>query len=308
MASTIGQGRVSGELLEKQWVALVLPRAKTVANYSLSIIQWVLQARRTARKWAITPQRAKQVWRQALELHGGYGAELAELAKLQAVHGQFTWEVAHSQVVHELTWRDKRKWQQKCHEDAQPAPPVQTRSASAPATFKGACHNCGEIGHRAADCPKPKKTNDRRDRTPGQKTGRAKGKGKTNSKGQHGDYPRCGRSCGDRKPHQGDDKTTDQGLTPSQQKQVDWALRHATKMAKDDKCIWCGGDHHPAQCQYHVKIFFALAWQAQVEAKEGKPAEATPKGDAKGEAKGDTTAKPATTSAPTRGRSRGPRQ
>ena len=38
MASTIGQGRVSGELLEKQWIAMHLPRPKLVANYSLSII------------------------------------------------------------------------------------------------------------------------------------------------------------------------------------------------------------------------------------------------------------------------------
>ena len=112
-----------------------LPRPRTVANYSLWIIQWVLHARRTARKWAITPQRAKQVWRQALERHGGYGAEPAELAKLEALHGEFTWEAAHSQVVYELTWRDKRKWQQKRHDEAQPATPVQTRSAWAPAAF-----------------------------------------------------------------------------------------------------------------------------------------------------------------------------
>ena len=31
VASTIGQGRVSGELLEKQWAAVNLPRPKTVA-------------------------------------------------------------------------------------------------------------------------------------------------------------------------------------------------------------------------------------------------------------------------------------
>ena len=190
------------------------------------------------------------------------------------------------------------------HEEAQLATPVQTRSASAPATFEGACHNCGKIGHRAADCPKAKKTDDRQDRTPGQKTGKGKGKRKGKGKGQHGDYPRGGGSWGDCKPHQGDDKTTAQSLTPSQQKQVNWALRHATKMAKDDKCMWFGGDHHPAQCQYHVNKNVARARQAQVEAQDRKPAEATHKEDAKGEAKGDTTAKPATTSAPTRGRSR----
>ena len=161
VASTIGQRRVSGELLKRQWVAMDLSRPKAVANYSLWINQWVLHVRRTARRWAITPQRAKQVWRQALERHGGYRAELAELAKLEALHGEFTWEAAHSKVVYELTWRDKRKWQQKRHEEAQPATPVQTRSASAPATCKGACDNCGEKGHRAADCPKPKKMDDR---------------------------------------------------------------------------------------------------------------------------------------------------
>ena len=99
VASTIGQGRVSGELLEKQWIAMDVPRPKAVANYSLWIIQWVLHARRTARKCAITPQRAKQVWRQALERHGGHGAELAKLAKFEALHGDSTWEAAHSQVV-----------------------------------------------------------------------------------------------------------------------------------------------------------------------------------------------------------------
>ena len=243
MASTIGQRRVSSELMEKQWVAMDLPRPNTVANYSLWIIQWVLHARRTASKWAITPQRAKQVWPQALEPHGGYGAELAELAKLEALHGEFAWDAAHFQVVYDLTWRDKRKWQQKRHEEAQPATPVQTRSASAPAAVKGACHNCGEKAHRAADCPKPKNTADRRDHTPGRKTGKEKGKGKGKDKGQHGGYPWAGGSWGDCKPHQGDDKTTAQGLTQSQQKQVDWALRHATKMAKDGKCMWCGGDH-----------------------------------------------------------------
>ena len=232
------------------------------------------------------------MWRQALERHGGYGAELAELAKLEALHGEFTWEAAHSQVVYELTWRDKRKWQQKRHEEAQPAAPVQTRSAWAPATFKGACYNCGEKGHRAADCPDPKKTDDRRDRTPGLKTGREKGKGKSKGKGQHGDFPGGGGSWGDCKPHQGDNKTTAQGLTPSQQRQVDWALPHATKMAKDDKCMWCGGDNHPAKCQYNVNKNVARARQAQVEAKERKLAEATPKGDATGEAKADTTAHP----------------
>ena len=200
----------------------------------------MLHARRTARKWAITPQRAKQVWRQALERHGRYGAQLAELAKLEALHGEFTSDAAHSQVVYELTWRDKRKKQQKHHEEAQPATPVQTCSALAPATFKGACHNCGEKGHRAADCPKPKRADDRRDRTPGGKTGKGNGKGKGKGKGQHRDYPRGGGSWGDRKPHQGDDKTTAQGLTPSQQKQVDCALRHATKMAKDDNACGVG--------------------------------------------------------------------
>ena len=109
VASTIGQGRVSGELLEKKWIAMDLTRPKTLANYSLRIIHWVLHARRTAPKWAITPQRAKQVWRQALERHGGHGAELAELAKIEALHSEFTWEAAHSQVVYKLTWRDKRK-------------------------------------------------------------------------------------------------------------------------------------------------------------------------------------------------------
>ena len=72
--------------------------------------------------------------------------------------------------------------------------------------------------------------------------------------------------------------------------------------------MWCGADHHSAQCQHHVKKNVARAQQAEVEANDGKPAEATPKGDAKGEAKGDTTAKPATTSALTRGRSTSPRQ
>ena len=151
VASTIGQGRVSGELLEKQWVAMDLLCPKTVANYSLWINPWVLHAFCTARKWAITPQRGKQVWRLALERHGGYGAELAELAKSEALHGEFTPEATHSQVVYELTWRDKRMWQQKRHEEAQPATPVQTRSASAPATCKDACHNCGDKGPRAAD-------------------------------------------------------------------------------------------------------------------------------------------------------------
>ena len=308
VASTIGQGRVSGELLEKQWIAMDLPRPKTVANYSLWIIQWVLHARRTARKWAITPQRAKQVWRRALEFHGGYGAELAELAKLEALHGEFTWEAAHSQVVYELTWRDKRKWQQKRHDEAQPATPAQARSASAPAAFKGACHNCGEKGHRAANCPKPKKADDNRDRTPGHTTGKGRGKGSSKGKGRRGDSSRGSGSWGDRKPRQGDDKAAAQGLTPSQQKQVDWALRHATRMAKDDKCMWCGGDHHPAQCQYHVKKNVARARQAQVDAKDGKPAEAAPQGDAKGKTDGDTAAQPAAANAPTRGRSRNPRQ
>ena len=192
--------------------------------------------------------------------------------------------------------------------DAQPATPVQTRSASAPATFKGACHNCGEKGHWAADCPKPKKADDRRDRTAGRKTGTGKGRGKGKGKGHHGNYPRGGGSFGYRKPCQGDDKTTAQGLTSSQKRQVDRALRHATKMAKDDECMWCGGDHHPAQCQYHVNKNVARARQAQVEAADCTPAEATPKGDAKGEAKRDTTAKPPATSAPTRGRSRNPRE
>ena len=48
VASTVGQGSVSRELLEKQWVAMDLPCPKTVANYSLWINQWVLHVRRTA--------------------------------------------------------------------------------------------------------------------------------------------------------------------------------------------------------------------------------------------------------------------
>ena len=99
VSSTIGQGRESGELLEKQWVAMDLHRPKIVATYSLWIFQWVLQARRTALNWAITPQRVKQVLRQARGRHGGYGAELAELAKLEALHGEFALEASHSQVI-----------------------------------------------------------------------------------------------------------------------------------------------------------------------------------------------------------------
>ena len=162
MASTIGQGRISGKLLEKQWVAMPCP--KSVASYSLCIIQWVLHARRTACKWAITPQPAKQVWRQALERHGRHGAGLAELAKVEALHCEFTWEASHSQVMYQPHWGDKRKWLQKRHEEAQPATPTQMRSASALAAFKGAGQDCGEKGHRAADCPKPKKADDLRDR------------------------------------------------------------------------------------------------------------------------------------------------
>ena len=137
VASTIDQGRVSGEVLEKHWVAMDLPRPKTVSHYSLWIIQWVPHARCTGRKWAITPQHAKKVWRKPLERHGGYGAELAEVAKLEALHGEFTWEALHSQVMYELTWRDKRKWQTNRHEEAQPATHTQTSSDSAPAAFKG---------------------------------------------------------------------------------------------------------------------------------------------------------------------------
>ena len=72
--------------------------------------------------------------------------------------------------------------------------------------------------------------------------------------------------------------------------------------------MWCGGDHHPAQCQYHVNKNVARAGQAQVDAKDGKPAEAAPQGDAKGKADGDTAAHSAAANAPTRGRSRNPRQ
>ena len=39
--------------------------------------------------------------------------------------------------------------------------------------------------------------------------------------------------------------------------------------------MWCGGDHYPAQCQYQVNKNVARARQAQVEANDGKPAEAT---------------------------------
>ena len=42
-------------------------------------------------------------------------------------------------MMYELTWREKRKWQQTRHEEAQPATPTQTRSALAPAPFMGAC-------------------------------------------------------------------------------------------------------------------------------------------------------------------------
>ena len=214
VASTVGQGRVSGELLEKQWVAMNLPRPNTVSNYSLWIIQWVLHARRTARKWAITPQRAKQVWRQALVRHEGYGAEVAELAKLEAPLGEFTWDALHSQEMYELTWRDKRKWQQKSHEEGQPATPTQTRSAWAPAAFKGACHNCGEKGHRAADCPTPKKTDDRCDRIPGRGTSKGKGKRKDKGEGRRNDNLGYSGSLGDCKTRQGADKVVAPGLAP----------------------------------------------------------------------------------------------
>ena len=213
MASTIGQGRVSGELLGKQWVAMDLPRPGTVANYSLSIIHWVLHARHTERKWAITPRRAKEVWRQALERHGGYRAELAELAKLEALHDEFTWEASHSQVMYQLTWGDKCKWQQKRYAEAQPVTPTQKRSALAPVAFKGACHNCSEKGHQAADCLKPKKVDCCRNCTPGRGTGKGKGKGKGRGKGRRSDNPGDSGSWGDRKPRQGDDKAVAQGLT-----------------------------------------------------------------------------------------------
>ena len=192
-----------------------------MANYSLLIVQLVLHARRTARKWALTPERAKQVWDQALDHHAGYGTELVELAKLEALHGEFTCEAPHSQVLYELTWCDKRKWQQKRHEEWQPATATQERSASAPAAFKGACHHCGEKRHRAADCPKPKKKNDRRDRTPSRGTGKGKGKGDSKVKGRRTDNPRGGGSWGDRKPRQWDVKAMTRGLTPDRQKQVD---------------------------------------------------------------------------------------
>ena len=72
--------------------------------------------------------------------------------------------------------------------------------------------------------------------------------------------------------------------------------------------MWCRGDHHPAQCQYHVNKNVARARQAQAEAKDGKPAEAAPQGDAKGKANRDTGAKPAATSVPPRDRSKNLRQ
>ena len=262
MASTIGQGRVSGELLEKQWVAMDLPCPKTVANFSILIIQCMLHARCAARGWAITPQCAKQVRRQALERHGGYGAELAGLAKLEALHGEFILQASHSQVMYELTWRNKRKWQQKRHEESQPATPTQMHRSSAPATFKGTCHNCGEKGHRAADCPKPKKTDDGQDRNPGRGTGKRRVKGKGKGKGRRSENSRNSGSWGDRKPHEGDDKAIAPGSTQRQRKQVDWALQHATKMATENKCLWCKGDHHPAQCPFDVSKNVACAQQA----------------------------------------------
>ena len=170
---------------------------------------------------AITPQRAKQVWRQALERHGGYGAELAQLAKLQAMHGDFTWEASHSQVMYEHTWCEKRKRQQKRHEEAQPATQTQTRNASALTALKGACHNCGEKRHPAADCPKPKKAYDRRDSTPGRGTGKGKGQAKGRGKGRRSHNPGdCG-LWGNRKPRPGGNNAGAQGLTLGQQKQVD---------------------------------------------------------------------------------------
>ena len=232
-ASTIGQGRVSGELLEKQGDAMDLPRPK--ANYSLWIVQWVLHARRTARKWAITPQPTKQVWRLALERHGGYRAELAELANLEALHREFIWGASHPQVMDEVTWRDRHKRQQKRREEAQLATPTKTRSASAPAAFKGSCYNCGEKGHRAADCPRPKKGDDCRDREHGRGTGKGKGKDKSRDKGRRSDNPGDSGWWGNRKPRQGDDKAGAQGSTLHQQKQVDWAVKNATKIAKENK-------------------------------------------------------------------------
>ena len=98
----------------------------------------------------------------------------------------------------------------KSHQEAQPATPVQTCSASAPAAFKGACHNCGEKVHRTADCPKPKRTDERRDCTPGRGTGKGKGKGKDEGKGKRTDNLGSGGSWGNRKICQGDDKSARQ--------------------------------------------------------------------------------------------------
>ena len=133
-----------------------------------------------------------------------------------------------------------------------------------------------------------------RDRTPGRGTGKEKGKGKGRGKGRRNDNPGDGWSWGGRKTRQGDDRAVTPGLTTGQQKMVDWALQHATKMAKENKCLWYKGDHHPAQCPFHVSKNVGCAQQAQVETPEGKPAGDTPKGDAQG----DTAAKPAASSAP----------
>ena len=53
----------------------------------------------------VTGQGSLQI---GFERHGGFGEELAEIMKLEAVQGvDFTWETAHSQILHELTWQER---------------------------------------------------------------------------------------------------------------------------------------------------------------------------------------------------------
>ena len=265
-----------------------LPRPKTVANYSLWIIQWVLHARRMTRKWAITPQRAKQVWRQALERHGGYGAGLAELAKLETLHGEFTWEAAHSQMwcmsspgaisaSGNKNTMKRRSQQLRCRHAAPRR--LQSSRAHATTAIKK------DIGRQTAPSPRRRMTVETAPLAGKLAGGRAKSRAKASGStattpGVAGRRATASLIRGTTKlPPKARPQVNKNRLTEPSDMPLKWPRMTSA---------WDGGGaHHPAQCQYHVNENGARALQAQVEANDGKPAEATTEGDTqKGRPKG----------------------
>ena len=149
------------------WESLQLPPAKGYLEYSTWYAEWLLLLGQSGPQLAAT---VKRRWLQALESHGGYGAELKKVYKREVTTGTKLSQLeCHKIVVDYLLsefFTSSLQGQAQAgssisaafargpHNPRNPTPTSEaTRGRSPSRPKEGNCHQCGKPGHWAQDCP-----------------------------------------------------------------------------------------------------------------------------------------------------------